>query len=116
MRSPLFWKIIAWGCPTDSKSWVEIAQGKTFDNAIRIATDGTAFDVVSRAGDYSCHAAEAEGEFISGFSSWTSAESAPRQVASNGNGRADVFFATVSDSDKPLRSRLWNLSPPALRL
>ena len=91
--------IIAWRGASETKSWVEIAQGDSFDKAIRIATDGTAFDVVSRAGDYSCHAAEAGGEFTSGFSSWTSAESAPRQVASNGNDRADVFFASVSADD-----------------
>ena len=91
--------IIAWGCPSDSKSWVEIANGDTFDKAIRIATDGTAFDVVSRAGDYSCHAAEAESEFTSGFSSWSTSENAPRQVVSNANGRADIFFASVSADD-----------------
>ena len=92
--------VIAWGVASDTKSWVEIAQGNTFDNAIRIATDGTAFDVVSRAGDYSCQVTEAGSEFTKDSASWSSAESAPRQVASNGNGRADIFFATVSDSDK----------------
>ncbi|MBR3506832.1 MAG: hypothetical protein IKO02_07280, partial [Lentisphaeria bacterium] len=79
---------------------VEIAQGDSFDNAIRIATAGTAFDVVSASGAYSCHVAEADGAFTADSASWSASETAPRQVASNGNGRADIFFATVSESDK----------------
>ena len=93
--------IIAW---TDGEYagqyWAEIAQGNAFDNAIRIATDGTAFDVVSASGAYSCQVTEAGSEFTKESAMWTSAEADPRQVESNGNGRADVFFATVSDSDK----------------
>lgn len=93
--------IIAWsGDTSGSGFWTEIAQGDSFDNAIRIATDGTAFDVVSATGAYSCQVTEAGSEFTHASASWTSAESAPRQVVSNGNGRADIFFATVSDSDK----------------
>ncbi len=93
--------IIAWtGATSGSGYWTEIARGDSFDNAIRIATDGTAFDVVSAPGAYSCQVTEAGSEFAKDSASWSSAESAPRQVASNGNGRADIFFATVSDSDK----------------
>ena len=91
--------IIVWDAPSESKSWVEIAQGDSYDKAIRIATDGTAFDVVSASGAFSCHVTEAESEFTHASASWTSAESAPRQVESNRNGRADVFFATVSTDD-----------------
>ena len=79
--------------------YVEIAQGNTFDNAIRIATNGTAFDVVSASGAYSCQVTEAESEFTKDSASWTSAHSAPRQVVSSGNGRADVFFATFDGKD-----------------
>ena len=78
---------------------VEIAQDDTFGNAIRVATDGTAFDVVSATGAYSCHVAESNGQFTADSASWTSVESAPRQVVSNGNDRADVFFATVDGKD-----------------
>ena len=91
--------IIAWRGASETKSWVEIAQGDSFDNAIRIATDGTAFDVASASGAYSCQVTEAESEFTSGFSSWSTSENAPRQVVSNGNGRADIFFAAVSADD-----------------
>lgn len=79
--------------------WVEIAQGDSFDNAIRIATDGTAFDVASASGAYSCQVTEAGSEFTKDSASWSSAENAPRQVVSNGNGRADIFFASVSADD-----------------
>jgi Ca2+-binding RTX toxin-like protein len=78
---------------------VEIAQDDAFDKAIRIATSGTAFDVAGRAGTYSCRASEADGVFTAGSASWTSSETVPRQVASNGNGRADVFFASVDGND-----------------
>ena len=91
--------IIAWNGASDTRSWVEIAQGDSFDNAIRIATDGTAFDVASASGAYSCQVTDAGSEFTADSASWTSSESAPRQVASNGNGRADVFFATVNTKD-----------------
>ena len=80
--------------------WAEIAQGNTFDNSIRITTDGTAFDVVSTSGAYSCQVTEADGAFSGDSASWSASGNAPRQVVSNGNGRADIFFATVSDSDK----------------
>ena len=93
--------ILAWtnsaGAPDGY--WVEIAQGKTFDNAIRIATDGTAFDVASASGAYSCQVTQADGEFTADATAWTTAASGPKQVVSNGNGRSDVFFATVADGD-----------------
>ena len=79
--------------------WVEIANGDSFEGAIRIATDGTAFDVASATGEYSCRTAEAEGAFTKDSASWSNSDHSPRQVASNGNGRADVFFATVSGND-----------------
>ncbi len=92
--------VIAWcGASTGSDYWVEIAQDDTFDGAIRIATDGQAFDVVSASGAYSCQVTEAGNEFTKESSSWTSAESSPRQVVSNANSRSDVFFATVSAND-----------------
>jgi len=78
---------------------VEIASGGSFDAAIRIATDGTAFDVAGRAGDYSCRTARADGAFTADSASWTDADASPRQVASGANGRADVFFAQVSAND-----------------
>ena len=78
---------------------VEIAQDALFAGAIRVATDGTAFDVVSRTGAYSCRAAEQGGEFTTDSASWSSAGTGPRQVVSNANGRADIFFATVDASD-----------------
>ncbi len=93
--------ILAWtnsaGAPDGY--WVEIAAGNTFDNAIRIATNGTAFDVVSAAGAYSTQVAEADGEFTADSAEWTADASAPKQVVSNGNGRADVFFVSVTDGD-----------------
>ena len=79
--------------------WVEIAAGDSFENAIRVATAGTAFDVVGRAGSFSCRAAEKDSSFTAAAAAWTASESAPRQVASNGNGRADVFFASVDAND-----------------
>ncbi len=92
--------VIAWcGETSGSGSWVEIANGDSFDNAIRIATDGQAFDVASASGAYSCQVTDAGSEFATDSASWTSAESAPRQVVSNGNGRADIFFATVDELD-----------------
>ncbi len=91
--------IIAWRGASETKSWVEIANGDTFDKAIRIATDGTVFDVVSAAGAYSCQVTEAGSEFTKDSASWSTSENAPRQVVSNANGRADVFFASVSADD-----------------
>ena len=92
--------VIAWcGDTSGSGYWVEIAQDDTFGGAIRIATDGQAFDVASAAGDYSCRTTEQNGEFTTDSASWSSDDHTPRQVVSNGNGRADVFFATVSEND-----------------
>jgi len=78
---------------------VEIAQGNTFDNAVRIATNGTAFDVASAAGAYSCQVAEESGSFTADSASWSNSAQGPRQVASNANGRSDVFFASVNEKD-----------------
>lgn len=91
--------ILAWNDSSDSGYWIEIAQDDTFDAAIRIATDGTAFDVAGASGDHSGRVTEAEGEFTNDSASWMSAENAPRQLESNGNGRADVFFASVDAND-----------------
>ena len=91
--------VIAWAGTAETGCWIEIAQGKTFDNAIRIATDGTAFDVASASGAYSCQVTQAEGEFTADSAEWTADASAPKQVVSNANGRADVFFASVADGD-----------------
>ncbi len=92
--------VIAWcGDTSGSGFWTEIAQGDSFDNAIRIATDGQAFDVASAAGEYSCRTTEQNGEFTTDSSSWSNTDQTPRQVVSNGNSRADIFFATVSAND-----------------
>ena len=91
--------VIAWAGAADTGSWVEIAQGETFDNAIRIATDGTAFDVASASGAYSSQVTQAEGEFTADSAAWTTAASGPKQVVSNANGRSDVFFVSVKDGD-----------------
>ena len=79
--------------------WVEIAAGDSFGTAIRIATDDTAFDVVSRAGAYSCRTAEKDSDFTTEASSWSSGETGPRQIVSNANGRADIFFASIDAED-----------------
>ena len=93
--------ILAWtnsaGAPDGY--WVEIAAGNTFDNAIRIATNGSAFDVVSADGTFSARTALADGDFTADSAEWTADASAPKQVVSNGNGRADVFFVSVPDGD-----------------
>ena len=79
----------------------EIAQGASasFETAIRIATNGTGFDVAGRAGDYSCRAAEQGVAFEADATAWSVAETGFRQVESNANGRADIFFATVHAND-----------------
>ena len=78
---------------------VEIAQNDTFAGAVRIVTNGSAFDVASAAGTYSCRAAESDGAFSAGAASWSSSGSDPRQIVSNANGRADIFFASVGEND-----------------
>jgi hypothetical protein len=77
---------------------VEIAQDGTFDGAIRIATNGTAVDVIGNAGAYSCRAAETDGAFKAS-ASCSSSGTAPQQAVSNGNGRADIFFSTIDPAD-----------------
>ena len=92
--------IITWTDGTYEGGYlVEITQDTVFDGAIRIATNGTAFDVVSRTGAYSCRAAEQGGEFTADSSSWSSSGTAPRRIISNANGRSDIFFASVDAAD-----------------
>ena len=80
---------------------VELSQEDDFSVAIRIATKGTGFDVAYRSDlNYFCRVAEKDGAFGGAESNNVSPDFAPRQIESNGNGRADIFFATVSDSDK----------------
>ena len=71
----------------------------SFETAIRIATNGTGFDVAGRAGDYACRAAIQDGAFEAETTAWSVAETGFRQVESNANGRADIFFATVNEKD-----------------
>ena len=78
---------------------VEIARNDAFGNAIRIATDAKAFDVVSATGTYFCQAAESDGAFTADSASWSSSEAAPRQVVSNANTRSDIFFASIDEDD-----------------
>jgi len=91
--------LIVWSGASEAGYLVEIAADATFGNAIRIATESNGFDVAGRAGDYSCRAAEKDGAFTADAASWTASENAPRQVESNGNGRADVFFAAIDEDD-----------------
>ena len=79
--------------------WIEIADDVAFGTAIRIATDGASFDIAGGAGDFSCRAAREDGEFSADSVSWTTAGTSPRQIKSSGNGRSDIFFASVSADD-----------------
>ena len=80
---------------------VEFTQEDDFSTAIRIATNSTAFDVSYRSDYlYFCHVAEEGGTFNDAESNVVPTDLEPCQIVSNGNGRADIFFATVSDSDK----------------
>ena len=79
--------------------WVEIARGSEFDGAIRMFTAGTAFDVDGSAGVFSCRATLKDGTFTEDAVEWTAETSAPRQIVSNGNGRADIFFASPAEGD-----------------
>ncbi len=82
---------------------VELTQEDDFSVAIRIDTNGTAFDIAYRSDwIYFCRVAEKDGEFGGAESCNATADSVPRQLVSNGNGRADVFFATIDGKD------VWN--------
>ena len=79
---------------------VEFTQEDDFSTAIRIATNGTTFDVSYRNNFlYFCHVAEEGGEFNDAESNSVSSDLNPCQIVSNGNGRADIFFATVDEVD-----------------
>lgn len=82
---------------------VEFTQEDDFSTAIRIATNGTAFDISYRSDYlYFCHVAEEGGEFNDTESNAVSFDLEPCRIVSNGNGRADIFFATVDERD------VWN--------
>ncbi len=79
---------------------VEFTQEDDFNTAIRIATNGTAFDVSYRSDYlYFCHVAEEGGTFNDAESNVVPTDLEPCQIVSNGNGRADIFFATVDKVD-----------------
>ena len=74
---------------------VEITRGDAFDGVIRMFTTGTAFDVDGSSGIFSCRAALKDGDFATEAIEWeTEAAAAPRQIVSNANGQADIFFAS----------------------
>ena len=81
---------------------VEFTEDCEFDGAARILTMGTALDVVSGGDIANARVAEKDGEFGGAESCNAPADSVPRQLVSNGNGQADVFFATVDGKD------VWN--------
>ena len=94
--------LLSWGDENAAAAqgyWVEIASGTTFDDAIRVFTTGTAFDVDGSAGLFSCRAALQGSEFITDAVEWIAEVLAPRQIVSNANGLADIFFASAADSD-----------------
>jgi len=79
---------------------VEFTQEDDFSTALRIATNGTAFDVSYRSDYlYFCHVAEEGGAFNDAESNVVPTDLEPCQIVSNGNGRADIFFATVDEID-----------------
>ena len=79
--------------------WVEIAADGAFDGAVRIFTTDTAFDVDGSAGAFAVRASAKGGEFSDASAEWTSETAEPRRIVSNGNGVADVFFATAAEGD-----------------
>ena len=79
---------------------VEIARGDVFDSAIRMFTTGTAFDVDGSSGIFSCRAALDDGTFAGESIEWEAKSAAvPRQIVSNANGQADIFFASTTADD-----------------
>ena len=79
--------------------WVEIAADGAFDGAVRIFTTDTAFDVDGSAGAFAVRASAKGGDFSDASAEWTSETAEPRRIVSNGNGVADVFFATAAEGD-----------------
>ena len=78
---------------------VELAQEDDFSVAIRVATNGTGFDVSYRSDwIYYCHVAETGGAFGGAESCNVTSGDTPCQVVSNANGRADIFFASVDEN------------------
>ena len=95
--------VLSWGdeeAAAQTGYWVEIAHSNSFDDAIRISTTGTSFDVDGSAGTFACRAALRNGAFETEAADWVSETAAgPRQIISNGNGLADVFFASPMEGD-----------------
>ena len=79
--------------------WVEIASDAAFDGAVRILTTDTAFDVDGSAGAYAVRASAKGGDFSDASAEWTSETNEPRRIVSNGNGLADIFFASAAEGD-----------------
>ena len=78
---------------------VEIATDSAFDGAVRIFTTDTAFDVDGSAGAFAVRATAKGGDFSDDSAEWTSDVNEPRRIVSNGNGVADVFFASAAEGD-----------------
>ena len=92
--------ILVWAdAASTAGHYIEIAENAAFGTAIRIATDGASFDIAGGAGDFSGRAAREDGEFTADSVSWTAEVMPPRQIESSGNGRSDIFFASVSADD-----------------
>jgi len=101
-KTPNAVSVVSWDDDSGAASegyWIEISRGSGFDGAIRMFTAGTAFDVDGSAGVFSCRATLKDGEFTEDSVEWTSETSAPRQIVSNANGRADIFFASPAEGD-----------------
>ena len=85
---------------SDLGYWIEIARGDVFDDAIRMFTSSTAFDVDGSSGAFSCRATLKDYEFLTDAVEWVAEVIAePRQIISNANGIADIFFASPLDGD-----------------
>jgi hypothetical protein len=96
--------ILSWGeekAAAEQGYWVEISRGNAFDDAVRVFTTGTSFDVDGSDGAFSCRAALRNGSFETDAVAWTAENTVPRQIVSNGNGLADVFFAS------PVNGEVW---------
>ena len=94
--------VLSWGDEQEAAAqgyWIEIARGNAFDDAVRVFTAGTSFDIDGSDGAFSCRAALRDGAFETDAAGWTSEKTAPRQIVSNGNGLADVFFASPAKGD-----------------
>ncbi|MBR4717998.1 MAG: hypothetical protein IKP09_08055, partial [Lentisphaeria bacterium] len=96
---------LSWGDENDAAAqgyWVEIAQGTGFDDAIRIFTTGTSFDIDGSAGLFSGRAALSGSDFLTDAVEWITEVLDPRQIVSNANGLADIFLAS------PLFGDVWS--------